>query len=209
MEARQGHGHGHGYGVAVPGVGVGSAMGIGGTASGMGVGGAGTLEYELTVRQEPKQARMCGIGGKADRRPIDPPPIVQLRVIDPSHRRRNLQAPPPPHGLHSYPSQSSQSTQLQQHSSPAQNSNIPPHQRRKAIHIASPSHASTSSAVYGPGGRGGLRSDDEHEEEDDEEEEGDGDVHPDARRSTSKRGGARSSRGRGAEVDDDTDMSGR
>ncbi|KAF7307972.1 Velvet domain-containing protein [Mycena kentingensis (nom. inval.)] len=41
------------------------------------------LQYELTVRQEPKQARMCGIGGKADRRPIDPPVIVQLRVIDP------------------------------------------------------------------------------------------------------------------------------
>ncbi|KAL0564460.1 velum formation-related protein, partial [Marasmius crinis-equi] len=40
-------------------------------------------QYELTVRQEPKQARMCGVGGKADRRPIDPPPIVQLRVIDP------------------------------------------------------------------------------------------------------------------------------
>ena len=75
--------------------------------------------YELVVRQEPKQARMCGVGGKgifqsrilfllyspfffwvADRRPIDPPPIVQLRVIDPvaqqsgtattpSHKRRN------------------------------------------------------------------------------------------------------------------------
>ncbi|KAJ7038941.1 hypothetical protein C8F04DRAFT_1088018 [Mycena alexandri] len=42
------------------------------------------LQYELTVRQEPKQARMCGIGGKADRRPIDPPVIVQLRVIDPA-----------------------------------------------------------------------------------------------------------------------------
>lgn len=42
-------------------------------------------EYELTVRQEPKQARMCGVG--ADRRPIDPPPIVQLRVIDPATRR--------------------------------------------------------------------------------------------------------------------------
>lgn len=27
---------------------------------------------------------MCGVGGKADRRPIDPPPIVQLRVIDPT-----------------------------------------------------------------------------------------------------------------------------
>ena len=23
-----------------------------------------TREYELTVRQEPKQARMCGVGGK-------------------------------------------------------------------------------------------------------------------------------------------------
>ncbi|KAF9529926.1 velvet factor-domain-containing protein [Crepidotus variabilis] len=40
--------------------------------------------YELVVRQEPKQARMCGVGGKADRRPIDPPPIVQLRVVDPA-----------------------------------------------------------------------------------------------------------------------------
>ncbi|KAH9942096.1 velvet factor-domain-containing protein [Amylocystis lapponica] len=45
------------------------------------------LEYELTVRQEPKQARMCGVGGKADRRPIDPPPIIQLRVIDPAQHR--------------------------------------------------------------------------------------------------------------------------
>ncbi|OAX32533.1 hypothetical protein K503DRAFT_870101 [Rhizopogon vinicolor AM-OR11-026] len=34
-------------------------------------------EYELTVRQEPKQARMCGVG--ADRRPIDPPPIIHGR----------------------------------------------------------------------------------------------------------------------------------
>lgn len=59
-------------------------------------------EYELTVRQEPKQARMCGVGGKslpysagpslsptlpADRRPIDPPPIIQLRVVDPHARQ--------------------------------------------------------------------------------------------------------------------------
>ena len=58
--------------------------------------------YELTVRQEPKHARMCGVGGMfalelcislshtitADRRPIDPPPIVQLRVVDPA--RKNL-----------------------------------------------------------------------------------------------------------------------
>ncbi|KAG8961434.1 hypothetical protein FRC00_012262 [Tulasnella sp. 408] len=40
--------------------------------------------FELIVRQQPKQARMCGVGGKADRRPIDPPPIVQLRVTTPN-----------------------------------------------------------------------------------------------------------------------------
>ncbi|KAG7447102.1 uncharacterized protein BT62DRAFT_930940 [Guyanagaster necrorhizus] len=47
------------------------------------------LEYDLVVRQEPKQARMCGVGGKADRRPIDPPPIVQLRVIDPRRHQQH------------------------------------------------------------------------------------------------------------------------
>ncbi|KAI0056820.1 hypothetical protein BV25DRAFT_1909714 [Artomyces pyxidatus] len=59
----------------------------------------GTRDYDLSVRQQPKQARMCGVG--ADRRPIDPPPIVQLRVIDKS--RRNLPSPspsPPPHAHH-------------------------------------------------------------------------------------------------------------
>ncbi|KAF8214598.1 velvet factor [Mycena galopus ATCC 62051] len=39
-------------------------------------------KYELTIRQEPKQAWMCGIGRKADCHPIDPPVIMQLRVID-------------------------------------------------------------------------------------------------------------------------------
>lgn len=53
--------------------------------------------YELTMRQQPVQARMCGVGekcrslaparphmtdGVADRRPVDPTPIVQLKVID-------------------------------------------------------------------------------------------------------------------------------
>ncbi|KAH6912107.1 velvet factor-domain-containing protein [Coprinopsis sp. MPI-PUGE-AT-0042] len=54
--------------------------------------------YDLVMRQEPKQARMCGVGGKADRRPIDPPPIVQLRVIDPaaSERRRTQDGSPAP-----------------------------------------------------------------------------------------------------------------
>ena len=69
-------------------------------------------KYELIMRQEPVQARMCGVGEKcesmvpqlfflpssspvyvkgtlkadasfaADRRPVDPTPIVQLKVID-------------------------------------------------------------------------------------------------------------------------------
>ncbi|KAI8064265.1 velvet factor-domain-containing protein [Gilbertella persicaria] len=39
--------------------------------------GRGT--YELVVCQQPLHARMCGFGEK-DRRPIDPPPIVQLIV---------------------------------------------------------------------------------------------------------------------------------
>ncbi|KAI8969090.1 velvet factor-domain-containing protein [Mycotypha africana] len=55
------------------------------------------IEYQLTLRQQPKQSRMCGVGEKADRRPIDPPPIVQLKVIDnklpPSERNTYLQNP--------------------------------------------------------------------------------------------------------------------
>ena len=39
-----------------------------------------TYSYELEMRQQPKHSRMCGVGSKADRRPIDPPPIVQLKV---------------------------------------------------------------------------------------------------------------------------------
>ncbi|KAF9193559.1 hypothetical protein BGZ51_009554 [Haplosporangium sp. Z 767] len=35
--------------------------------------------YELTIEQNPVHARMCGFGEK-DRRPIDPPPIVRLKV---------------------------------------------------------------------------------------------------------------------------------
>ncbi|KAK9767589.1 hypothetical protein K7432_002522 [Basidiobolus ranarum] len=37
--------------------------------------------YELIVCQQPLHARMCGFGEK-DRRPIDPPPIIQLIVRD-------------------------------------------------------------------------------------------------------------------------------
>ncbi|KAI0031780.1 hypothetical protein K488DRAFT_51303, partial [Vararia minispora EC-137] len=70
----------------------------------------GSREYELSVRQQPKQARMCGVGGVytfpslcsraehilADRRPIDPPPIVQLRVIEKGRRELPSPSPSPP-----------------------------------------------------------------------------------------------------------------
>ncbi|GAA6000214.1 uncharacterized protein JCM10292_004037 [Rhodotorula paludigena] len=39
-----------------------------------------TTLYHLDVRQQPRQARMAGSGEKADRRPIDPPPIIRLRT---------------------------------------------------------------------------------------------------------------------------------
>ncbi|KAK0124698.1 hypothetical protein ONS95_009641 [Cadophora gregata] len=38
-------------------------------------------KYELFVMQQPKRARMCGFGDK-DRRPITPPPCVQLVITD-------------------------------------------------------------------------------------------------------------------------------
>lgn len=65
-------------------------------------------DYVLKFRQQPRQARMCGVGDKgawtsltsatlpgraltcarvpstADRRPIDPPPVVQLTVVEKS-----------------------------------------------------------------------------------------------------------------------------
>ncbi|KAJ2452332.1 hypothetical protein EV183_003011 [Coemansia sp. RSA 2336] len=41
-------------------------------------------EHRLVLRQEPNRSRMCGIGEKADRRPVDPPPIIQLHVSDPT-----------------------------------------------------------------------------------------------------------------------------
>ncbi|KAJ7653738.1 velvet factor-domain-containing protein [Mycena polygramma] len=74
-------------------------------------------QYELTVRQEPKQARMCGIGGKADRRPIDPPVIVQLRVIDPA-------APPPP--APASDSTTSSTSASASNSNSSSNANAPP-----------------------------------------------------------------------------------
>lgn len=41
----------------------------------------GTYQFELRVDQQPQRARMCGFGDK-DRRPITPPPCVQLIVTD-------------------------------------------------------------------------------------------------------------------------------
>lgn len=43
-----------------------------------------TIRYALQVIQQPERARACGSGAKssADRRPVDPPPIVELRVFE-------------------------------------------------------------------------------------------------------------------------------
>jgi hypothetical protein len=43
-----------------------------------------TIRYNLQVIQQPERARACGSGAKssADRRPVDPPPIVELRVFE-------------------------------------------------------------------------------------------------------------------------------
>ncbi|KAI8086073.1 velvet factor-domain-containing protein [Halteromyces radiatus] len=35
-------------------------------------------KYRLVVRQQPEKARLCSFKEKVDRRPLDPPPIVQL-----------------------------------------------------------------------------------------------------------------------------------
>ncbi|OMJ26333.1 hypothetical protein AYI70_g259 [Smittium culicis] len=54
------------------------------------------ISFELKIRQQPEHSRMCGIGEKADRRPIDPPPIIQLEVFDPTlpgNRRQFLHNP--------------------------------------------------------------------------------------------------------------------
>ncbi|KAJ4378929.1 velum formation- protein [Didymella sp. IMI 355093] len=42
------------------------------------------IRYEMQVIQQPERARACGSGAKssADRRPVDPPPIVELRVYE-------------------------------------------------------------------------------------------------------------------------------
>ncbi|OAG01814.1 uncharacterized protein CC84DRAFT_222445 [Paraphaeosphaeria sporulosa] len=43
-----------------------------------------SIRYSLQVIQQPERARACGSGAKssADRRPVDPPPIVELKVFE-------------------------------------------------------------------------------------------------------------------------------
>lgn len=42
------------------------------------------LTYEIKVIQQPERARACGSGAKssADRRPVDPPPVVELKIFE-------------------------------------------------------------------------------------------------------------------------------
>ncbi|KAF4633256.1 hypothetical protein G7Y89_g4862 [Cudoniella acicularis] len=42
------------------------------------------ITYALNVIQQPERARACGSGAKssADRRPVDPPPVVELRIYE-------------------------------------------------------------------------------------------------------------------------------
>ncbi|GKZ26307.1 velvet protein [Aspergillus brasiliensis] len=42
------------------------------------------ITYKLNVMQQPERARACGAGAKssADRRPVDPPPVVELRIFE-------------------------------------------------------------------------------------------------------------------------------
>lgn len=46
--------------------------------------GGRTLWYQLTVLQQPERARACGAGTRAnsDRRPVDPPPVVELKIAE-------------------------------------------------------------------------------------------------------------------------------
>ncbi|KAK0646294.1 velvet factor-domain-containing protein [Cercophora newfieldiana] len=50
-----------------------------------------SLDYRIIVRQQPFAARSCGFGER-DRRVIDPPPIVQLTVLDDEGRPVRPQA---------------------------------------------------------------------------------------------------------------------
>ncbi|KAI9825451.1 MAG: hypothetical protein M1832_001181 [Thelocarpon impressellum] len=50
-------------------------------------------DYELRIRQGPERARVAGVKEK-DRKPVDPPPIIQLRIKDDTDPAQNyLQSP--------------------------------------------------------------------------------------------------------------------
>ncbi|KAI9839437.1 MAG: hypothetical protein M1837_002086 [Sclerophora amabilis] len=50
-------------------------------------------DYELLIRQGPERARVAGVKEK-DRKPVDPPPIIQLRIKDDTDPAQNyLQSP--------------------------------------------------------------------------------------------------------------------
>ncbi|KAL9609143.1 MAG: hypothetical protein Q9167_006071 [Letrouitia subvulpina] len=51
-------------------------------------------DYTLNIRQEPARAKVTGQKEKVDRKPVDPPPIVQLQIRDPTDPTQNyLQSP--------------------------------------------------------------------------------------------------------------------
>ncbi|RPA79223.1 hypothetical protein BJ508DRAFT_142889 [Ascobolus immersus RN42] len=53
----------------------------------------GSQDYDLIIRQGPERARVAGVKEK-DRKPVDPPPIIQLRIRDDSDPAQNyLQSP--------------------------------------------------------------------------------------------------------------------
>ncbi|KAG0633932.1 velvet factor-domain-containing protein, partial [Tuber brumale] len=55
--------------------------------------GARSEDYELHIRQGPERARIAGVKEK-DRKPVDPPPIIQLKIRDDSDPAQNyLQSP--------------------------------------------------------------------------------------------------------------------
>ncbi|KAL1311118.1 hypothetical protein AAFC00_001322 [Neodothiora populina] len=50
------------------------------------------ITYKLKVLQQPERARACGSGAKssADRRPVDPPPIVELRIYEGANEEKDV-----------------------------------------------------------------------------------------------------------------------
>ncbi|KAF1353545.1 velvet factor-domain-containing protein [Delphinella strobiligena] len=50
------------------------------------------ITYKLKVLQQPERARACGSGAKssADRRPVDPPPIVELRIYEGENEEKDV-----------------------------------------------------------------------------------------------------------------------